>query len=320
MSEWRPRASLDVQRRRAALYNDIREFFNRRDFLEVETPLLAGAGVTEPNLRNLTTQLDSGPCAGGSRAYLQTSPEYAMKRMLAAGSGAIFQICKAFRDEELGALHQPEFTMLEWYRPGFDHRQLMDEVDEFLQGTAGFPQSERRSYAEVFSMFADFDPHAISDAALRARVAERGMLEDAEHASRDDLLDLVLSVEIAPGLGNERPCFVYDYPVSQAALARLSEGPGQVAQRFELFVNGLELANGFYELTDAEEQRRRFEADNRRRRDRNLAEVPIDAHLLAALEHGLPDCSGVALGLDRLLMLLTGSADIADVLVFPVGR
>ena len=318
-TDWQPRATFDVQRRRATLLAEVRRFFVGRGFLEVETPIIMPVGVTEPNLHNLTTRLQTPDGGNQSDYFLQTSPEYAMKRLLAMGSGPIFQIAKAFRDREIGKLHNSEFTLLEWYRPGYDHRGLMNEVEEFIRQIGNWPSAERYSYADVFEAFTDFNPHTVSDEDLRKWVATRGLLVDSESASRDDLLDLVLSVEIAPSLGNEALCFVYDYPASQAALARFSDTSPIVAERFELFINGIEVANGFHELTDASEQRRRFEADNRRRLERELVDIPLDEDLLAALQHGLPECAGVAVGLDRLLMLLTGCTDIADVLAFPLS-
>ena len=251
--------------------------------------------------------------------YLQTSPEYAMKRLLAAGSGAIYQICKVFRDGERGRRHNPEFTMLEWYRPGFDHHRLMDEVDALLQAVLGAAAAERISYADAFRRHAGIDPHAASDGELRSRVAALGVSGIAE-LDRDDLLNLLLTHTVEQRLGVSRPTFLFDYPASQAALARIRPGDPPVAERFEVFIDGVELANGFHELADPDEQRRRFAADLEERRRRGLPEVAVDERLLAALAAGLPDCAGVALGVDRLVMLKAGTRNIADVIAFPIDR
>ncbi len=317
--DWRPSASLETLRRRAELLARLRGFFAARGVLEVETPLLQAATVTDLHLHSLSVPLDV-PLAS-RRMYLQTSPEYAMKRLLAAGSGAIYQICKAFRDGEAGSSHNPEFTMLEWYRPGFDHHALMDEIDELLAEVLGASAAERSTYGEVFERHLGIDPHRVSLDHLERAAAERGIeLAGAGPADRDGWLQLLMSCVIEPRLGRGRPSFVFDFPASQAALARLRLGDLPVAERFEVYVEGVELANGFHELADAGEQRRRFEADLAQRRDSGLDDVPIDERLLAALEAGLPDCAGVAFGVDRLLMLVTGAEDLRDVVSFPIDR
>ncbi len=318
-SNWRPTASLETIRLRADVLANVRAFFAERGVLEVETPLLAAAPVTDVHLQALSCRY-CGPGANDGRPlYLQTSPEFAMKRLLASGSGPIFQICKAFRDGEAGRRHNPEFTILEWYRPGWDHHRLMDEMDELLATTLGTGPAERVSYREVFRRYADLDPHIEPLDRLVERVATLGVPSAAE-LTRDDLLDVVLTHLIEPRLGHCQPTFIHDYPISQAALARVRPGEPPCAERFEVFVEGLELANGYHELTDADDQRRRFEADLAARRELGLPPVPIDECLLAALEHGLPNCAGVALGVDRLLMLTAGTRDIADVLAFPIDR
>jgi lysyl-tRNA synthetase class 2 len=315
-SDWRPSASFDALRVRAETLASIRGFFSDRAVLEVETPALSAAAATDVHIHSLSCRPDLGD---GRPLFLQTSPEYAMKRLLAAGSGPIFQICRAFRDGEAGRRHNPEFTMLEWYRPGWDHHRLMDEVDELLAAVLGTPRSERLSYAEAFQRHAGVDPHRAPDAELAARVAK---LEPPDPAGldRDDLLNLLLSHVVEPRIGLDRPTFLYDFPASQAALARVRPADPPVAERFEVFVNGTELANGFHELADAAEQRRRFEHDVAERRRRGLPVVPLDDRLLAALEAGLPDCAGVALGIDRLIMLRLGTRDIAETIAFPIDR
>lgn len=296
-------------RARADTLAAVRAFFAARGVLEVETPLLGCATVTDPAL---------APLACADR-WLQTSPEYAMKRLLAAGSGPIYQVCKAFRGGEAGSRHNPEFTMLEWYRTGFDLAQLMAEVAELVRGLLGEKPLEMLSYGELFQRHLGVDPHRASVGELEACARERldysGRASAGRDESRDTWLDLLLSHVIEPALAGF--VFVFDFPASQAALARLrQDGDVAVAERFELYVDGLELANGYRELTDPAEQRRRFEADNAVLRARGEAERPVDERLLAALEQGLPDCAGVALGLDRLLMLKLGVDRIDDVLGF----
>ena len=320
-ADWRPTASWDGLRRRAEILTQIRSFFTTRGVLEVETPSLAGATVTDLHLASLRLQLRT---EGERRAFfLQTSPEFAMKRLLAAGSGPIFQICKSFRDDESGRRHNPEFTMLEWYRPGFDHHRLMDEMDELLSMILGCGAAERLSYAEGFARHLGLDAHAASVAELAAAAATHGIdlsIEAAADLGRDDWLSLLLTHVVEPALGRDAPTFLYDYPASQAALARIRPGAPPVAERFEVYWRGVELANGFHELSDADEQRRRFEADLEARRRAALPTPPIDERLLAALAHGLPDCAGVALGVDRLVMAALGSDDIESVLAFPISR
>lgn len=316
---WRPGASFEMLRQRARLLARIRDFFADRLVMEVETPLLCHAGVTDPNLRNLETRccLPGGDTA--RRLYLQTSPEYAMKRLLAADAGAIYQIGRVFRDGESGPLHNLEFTMVEWYRPRLDYHDIMEEVEDLLVYTLGVPYCSRLAYAEAFRQYAGLDPlDAPLDALHRAAVA-LGLQADTR-LDRDGYLDFILSHAVAPKLGIERPTFLCDYPASQAALARLLPDDPRCAARFEVFIQGIEIANGFLELTDAAEQRRRFGADNARRQVLGLSAMPIDERLLAALEHGLPACAGVALGFDRLLMIATGARRIDEVLAFGIER
>jgi lysyl-tRNA synthetase class 2 len=315
-SDWQPTATFESLRVRAGTLASIRRFFADRGVLEVETPALSAAAVTDLHLHSVACRLDLDD---RRTRFLQTSPEYAMKRLLAAGSGPIYQICKVFRDGERGRRHNPEFTMLEWYRPGFDHHRLMDEVEELLQAVLGVAAGERISYADAFRRHAGVDPHAASDGELRSRVVALGVAGVAE-LDRDDLLNLLLSHVVEPHLGSGRPSFLFDYPASQAALARVRPGNPPVAERFEVFLDGLELANGFHELADPGEQRRRFEADLVERRRHGLPEVPVDERLLAALASGLPDCAGVALGVDRIVMRKVGTRDIADVIAFPIER
>jgi lysyl-tRNA synthetase class 2 len=315
--DWRPAATLETLQARAQLLRHTRNFFSARSVLEVETPLLCTSGITDPAIEPL--KVESGRSIGGVR-YLQTSPEYAMKRLLANGSGPIFQVSKAFRDGEAGSRHNPEFTLLEWYRPGFDHHQLMREVAELVLSYLGPQPGEYHAYRDLFRQELSIDPCIVGEAELES--IARSELDVGDLSGDCDLwLDLLMSHVIEPRLADRGLCFVYDYPQSQAALARVSEVAGlPVGHRFELYVNGMELANGYWELCDVAEQRRRFIADNQRRIAAGLNEQPLDEQLLAALAAGLPDCAGVAVGLDRLLMLGSGCRDIRQVLAFDWSR
>jgi lysyl-tRNA synthetase class 2 len=317
---WRAAASLPMLQARAWLLAEIRGFFAELGVLEVETPVCSRFGTTDPAIESLRTRYTGPGAAGGVSLYLQTSPEFPMKRLLAAGSGPIYQICRVFRDAELGRRHNPEFTLLEWYRPGLDHQSLMDEVSALVARLLSDSRPEERlSYRQVFQRHLRIDPHTARVETLQRCAMQQGIAgaEGLGQENRDAWLDLLLSHLIEPHLGRGRLSYVYDYPASQAALSRVRPGDPPLAERFELYLEGMEIANGFHELADAAEQRRRFEADNATRRARGLARVAMDRHLLAALDAGLPDCAGVALGIDRLLMVLSGRSDIHQVLAFP---
>ncbi|HDY81861.1 MAG: EF-P lysine aminoacylase GenX [Gammaproteobacteria bacterium] len=315
--DWQPTAGIGRIRARAALLCKLRQFFAARGILEVETPLLCVSGVTDPAIEPL--MVEQGVSLRQPR-YLQTSPEYAMKRLLAAYGESVFQIGKAFRDGEVGARHNPEFTLLEWYRPGFGQHQLMDEVADLVRLCLGERPLHKRSYRQLFLDLLEIDPCTASIDQLQA-VAREQLDPGSLSGDRDLWLDLLMSHLIEPQLAVLGMCFVYDYPASQAALSCLVPADDViVGQRFELYVDGMELANGYFELTDAAEQRQRFEQDNLRRREHGLSERPLDERLLAAMSHGLPSCSGVALGVDRLLMLVTGVSDIREVLAFDWER
>lgn len=315
---WQPTAGREALLARARLLAQIRRFFAERGVLEVETPLLASHTVTDPFIEPFAVSgavLPAAVAPGGKR-YLQTSPEYAMKRLLAAGSGPIYQLCKAFRDDECGARHNPEFTLLEWYRPGFDEQALMDEVEALLGACLGRVDSLRLSYAALFEEVLGLDPHRATARELEQR-ARAEVDVGALRADRDTWLDLLLTHCIEPELAHRGIVGVHDFPASQAALACTREVDGvQVARRFEFYVDGVELANGYFELRDPVEQRRRFAADNTRRVALDRPQREPDPFLLAALEAGLPECSGVALGVDRLLMVAIGAASLAEVLSF----
>lgn len=320
MSDWRPSASFETLKARAELYGSVRAFFARRAVLEVDTPVLSAHATVDRHI-------DSFDVPGGG--WLQTSPEFAMKRLLCAGSGPIFQIAPVFRREERGRHHNPEFRLLEWYRPGWDHHLLMDEVEELLHalGIGSGRTFQRLSYREAFLLHAGLDPFLEPVTTLRER-ALGGALPPLDanldygrrEADRDAWLDLWMSHRVGPQLGRDAPVFLYDFPASQAALARVRNDDPPVAERFELFWQGIELANGFHELSNAGEQRRRFEADQEWREARGKVVPPLDEHFIAALHAGLPDCAGVALGLDRLLMLKLGLPDVAATMAFDSTR
>lgn len=322
--DWQPTAPLSALALRARMLARIRDFFAQRQVLEVETPLLSGAAATDPQLESLVTRYTGPGSAQGRPLYLHTSPEFPMKRLLAAGSGPIYQICKVFRDGEAGRLHNPEFTLLEWYRPGFDHHRLMDEVEALVrQALAPWLMPgpvEHLTYREAFLRHAGLDPHAAEHTQLAACAAAHGLHPPDADLSADAWRDLLLTHLIEPHLGGQGLTFLYDYPASQAALARVRPGSPAVAERFELYIAGVEIANGYHELGDAHAQHARFEADLKARRTAGRNAVPIDERLLAALAHGLPDCAGVALGIDRLLMLAAGARSLEEVLPFPISR
>jgi lysyl-tRNA synthetase class 2 len=272
---------------RAKIIAKIRQFFANKNILEVDTPLLASSSVTDPFLNPLSLLYNK------NTYYLQTSPEYAMKRLLCAGSGSIYQICKAFRNDEKGRIHEPEFTMLEWYEIGFKYEDIINQIDELLQFVLNTPPAKRFSYQELFLKYVGYDPLEITD---------------------DHILDVAFNSKIEPNL--EGVVIVYDYPASQAAL---SKKRGKVCERFEVYINGVELANGYHELTDPIEHRKRFESDLIKRKALNYPALPIDENFMAALETGLPDCAGVALGVDRLVMAALKKTHISDAVALTVG-
>jgi elongation factor P--(R)-beta-lysine ligase len=317
---WRPTISIDRLRLRAELLDRARRFFASRRVLEVDTPMVVNAPVSDVHIATATVKL-----ASGKRAWLHTSPEYAMKRLLAAGSGDIFQVCRVVRGDERGRLHNPEFTMLEWYRVGFTMDALMSDVDGLVRKLLGHEavhmRAERLTWREAFVRHARFDPIDATRAELERAAIECGFAaDDAKASDIGTLLDLIVSARVGPRLGRGGLTFVHHYPASQAALARLDPEDPRFALRFELYCEGIELANGFVELGASDEQRERFERDVRERARRKLPRTPIDQRLLAALDSGLPECAGVALGFDRVLMLAAGATHIDEVLPFPIER
>lgn len=317
-TDWQPTASIPQLRQRAALIASIRQFFAQRNVLEVDTPAMSHATVTDVHLHTFQTQFVGPGYAQGSPLFLMTSPEFHMKRLLAAGSGCIYQLGKAFRNEENGRYHNPEFTMLEWYRVGFDHHQLMDEMDDLLQLVLQCGAAERMTYQQAFLTVLGVCPLEGTMVELKSVAARLGLSDIAEaEEDRDTLLQLLFSIGVEGKIGQQVPAFVYDFPASQAALAKINPNDPRVADRFEVYFKGIELANGFHELDNAQEQLRRFEQDNHKRVEMGLAEQPIDYHLIAALQSGLPECAGVALGVDRLIMLALGCDHIDQVTAFP---
>ncbi len=325
---WQPSSNIETLKQRAAFISDIRHFFARRHVVEVETPLLSQGTVTDVHLDAFDTNFEHDTSGENKTLYLQTSPEFAMKRLLCAGSGPIFQIAKAFRNESAGRFHNPEFTMLEWYRPDFDEHQLMDELDDLLQHLLKCERGLRVSYQQVFIDNLGIDPLQASLEELKAAVLSHSPSDDWVEAetNKDTLLQWLFSIRIEPVLGfdsiskNWQPCFVYDFPSSQAALAKVNPENEQVSHRFELYFKGIELANGYFELQSEAEQLQRFEKDNQQRLSINKAAKPIDQNLIDALTVGLPSCAGVAVGIDRLFMLKVGAKSIADVISFDVSR
>lgn len=320
-SDWRPTASLETLGLRARLLQRTRAFFAARGVLEVETPQLSATAATDLHLESLA----ASPAEGGPAGWLHTSPEFPMKRLLAAGAGDIWQLARVFRGAERGRRHNPEFSLLEWYRVGWDAGRLMDEVDAFVRTlavTGGVPgETVRLSYREAFLRHAGFDPFTASVGGMADALAARGVpLPGSGGEDRNATLDLALATLVEPALDPAAPTFIYDFPASHAVLARIRPGEPPVAERFELFLGGMELANGYHELTDPDEQAARFHADLAARRARGLTEPPMDERLLAALRHGLPPCAGVALGFDRLVMILAGAKHIDEVLAFPAAR
>jgi elongation factor P--(R)-beta-lysine ligase len=322
VTDWRPSATFDALRLRARLYAAIRTFFAERDVLEVETPTLSQAGNTDPNIASFSLQF-SGRTDGAPRTrWLRTSPEYPLKRLLAAGLGDCYELGRVFRDGEAGGRHNPEFTMLEWYRVGWDHDRLIDEVATLVQAALALVGRvvavQRTSFRELYLQRLQVDPFTAQDATLRAALGDIDI--DPRGLVRDDWLDLLMTHKLQPAFEPDQLLAVYDYPASQCALARIRADDPPVAERFEVYLGPLELANGYHELGDAGEQRARFQRDLDVRRERGAAAPSLDERLLSALQAGLPDCAGVALGIDRLLMAMMGSDGIADVLAFPFAR
>lgn len=315
MSDWRPAADLEVLKLRARLFAETRRFFAERGLMEVDTPVLSAAAVSDVHIASLETRI-AGPVNRG--LFLQTSPESAMKRLLASGSGSIYQFARVFRDAESGRLHNPEFVLLEWYRLDCDPAALMDEVEALVTRLLGAaPAAQRISYRQAFQRHAGIDPFEATPDALRSVCRSAGLeqaMEDPEFG-----LDFIFSQVVQPRLGGGMT-FIYDFPAAQSSQATVRPGTPAVAERFELLIDGIEIANGYRELDDPTEQARRIDSDLARRRRLGKPGISADRRLIAALEHGLPACSGVAVGFDRLVMLAAGLDDLRGAVAFPIDR
>jgi elongation factor P--(R)-beta-lysine ligase len=321
MSDFLPTASWPALRLRDERLRKLRQFFHERGFIEVDTPLLSADVVVDQHLEPFGIEVPSGG-QGPRRMWLQTSPEFAMKRLMASGGEAIFQVTHAFRQEEQGPLHNPEFTMVEWYRRGDGLAEGMQLLSELADALLGRGQAEMMTYQAAFERYAGVDPHAAETDALADVARQRGVAipQSFSTADRDAWLDLLLVELVEPHLGPVRPLIMYDYPASQAALARVRPGPPAVAERFELYADGIELANGYHELLDADVLRQRNRENNRRRATQGKPMLPEESRLLAAMEAGLPACTGVAMGFDRVVMLAAGAEELSAVMPFTFDR
>ena len=318
-----PTATIEMLRQRAEVVRSIRSFFDQRNFFEVETPTISHDIVVDRYLHPIgVTKSDLTGRAGDSdqRLWLQTSPEFGMKRLVAAGAVAIYQICKAYRRDEIGRIHNPEFTMLEWYRAGDDLVTGMDLLAELVETILDTPKTERLSYREAFKKFADIDPFESSIESLQNTVRTASVTVELEGESRDDCLNVILSEIVEPNLGVGAPTIIYDWPASQAALAMVRDDEHSVAERFEIYVNGVELANGYHELLEARELSRRNSINNQMRVKDGNQLLPEGSRLLDAMRKGIPQCAGVALGVDRLVMLALGAKSVSEVMAFTIDN
>ncbi|WP_211827174.1 EF-P lysine aminoacylase EpmA [Kistimonas asteriae] len=324
--DWKPSASFSELRRRGELLRGIREYFHAEQVLEVETPMLSCAATVDPHIDSFSAEFCPVGTSARQTVYLHTSPEFPMKRLLAAGSEDIYYLGRVFRNGEAGGRHNPEFTMLEWYRLGIDHHALMDDVSALLASVTPFREVGRYSYQQLFEQHFEINPHTASDQALEKLVHEK-VDASLQGLARNDWLDLLFSTVIEPELGGcengqLEGVYVYDFPASMSALSRImtDQAGQQVAARFELFINGVELANGYHELADGEEQDARFCNDQEERKSLGRPVYPYDQRMVNALKEGFPDCAGVAMGIDRLHMLMAETRQIADVLAFDFHR
>ena len=320
-NDFLPMANLEVLRQRAEIMQRIRRFFDERNFFEIETPILSHDIVVDRYLHpiGISKKEVTGVVGDADEMlWMQTSPEFGMKRVLAAGAEAIYQICKSFRQGEMGDRHNPEFTMLEWYRCGDDMQSGMKLLSEFVEEILQKPATQERSYREAFSWFASVDPFDATIEELKSVARKNGVsIVDHEDNDRDGWLNLILSEVVEPQLGLESPVIVYDWPESQAALATVRSEDPPVAERFEIYVDGVELANGYHELLDADELVKRNSINNQHRVKDGSHLLPEESRLLEAMKHGIPGCAGVALGIDRLVMLALGANSIREVVAFP---
>ncbi|VFP84362.1 Elongation factor P--(R)-beta-lysine ligase [Candidatus Erwinia haradaeae] len=323
MDTWHPNASIVNLFQRASIIAKIRRFFSDRKVLEVETPTLSQSTVTDVHISSFQTYfLRPGEQENQAlKLWLTTSPEYHMKRLLAAGSGPIYQLCRSFRNQEIGRYHNPEFTMLEWYQPNYDMYRLMDEVNELLQYILQCKPAKFLSYQEVFLRYLNLDPLLADTHQLQKKADQLGVGNVSQNEEdRDLLLELLFVSGIENKISTENPTFIYHFPVAQAALSTINKYDRRIAERFEVYFHGIELANGFHELTDSNEQLQRFARDNDKRATSGLPQQPIDPYLVGALDYGMPESAGVALGVDRLVMLALEVDQISDVIAFAVDR
>lgn len=320
-ADFQPTATWERLRLRAALLRRLRAFFDARGFLEVETPAMSADTVVDRHIDPFPVEGVLGGCP--RPFYLQTSPEFHMKRMLSAGATAIYQVCRVFRREEIGPLHNPEFTMVEWYRAGDDQQSGMQLLSDLVEELLGRGACEQVSYGEAFARFVGLDPHTAAAAELEAAARRLGVAAPESYygsGDRDAWLDLLLGELVQPRLGCGAPAILYDYPASQAALAQVRREDPPVAERFELYIDGVEIANGYHELLDAAELRRRNAAVSAQRVADGKPALPEESRLLAAMESRMPPAVGVALGFDRLCMAAAGAKEISEVIAFPVDR
>lgn len=321
--DFRPAASWEVLRLRSEMLRKTRDFFHKRGFVEVETPLLSHDVVVDRHLDPVRVTLPDDPRKPdvGRTMWLQTSPEFGMKRLMAAGGEAIFQITRAFRGAEQGSRHNPEFTIVEWYRRGDSYQEGMTLLSDLSQALLGLGPARQLTYEEAFRQYAAINPHQATAAEIALKLASYKIpIPQGAADDRDMLLDLLLTERVEPHLGFETPTILCDYPPSQAALAQVRDEDPPVAERFELYVRGIELANGYHELLDPQILRERNHAANQLRAADGKPPLPVESRLLAAMDHGLPQCTGCALGFDRVVMIAAGKSTIAEVLGFPIER
>lgn len=318
---WEPSSSIETLIQKSKIISNIRFFFSERKIMEVDTPILSRSTVTDINLVSFKTNYNNLNSFKKLKLWLITSPEYHMKRLLAAGSGAIYQICHSFRNGELGRYHNPEFTILEWYQPFYSMKKLIQEIDEFFQIILKCNESDKISYQDIFIKFLEIDPLSANFTQLY-KVSQKLKLDHliGLEKDRNKLIQLLFALAIEPNLGKEKPLFVYHFPKEQASLAAINIKDSRISERFEVFFKGIELGNGFYELTNCDEQKKRFIEDNKKRLTENLPCQKIDNFFLDSLSHGLPPCSGIALGLDRLIMLILNKKSVDEVISFPLDR
>lgn len=314
---WRPGTTTDIRRLRAAVYRHVRDFFHERRVMEVETPMISSAANSDPQIESLAVSGHDNP--GTSHRFLRTSAEFAMKRLLAAGSGPIYELGRVFRSGEVGHWHEPEFTMLEWYRPGFIMTDLIDETCELLSDlfwrfAARKPEIRKHGYVSLFIERTGLSPISATVAELSSRCESEGLHTDG--LTRDALIDGLMALVVQPSLEDACLHIISDYPADQAALARLCDDNPELASRFEVFYGSVELANGYHELIDAEELEQRFDDEIQKRRANQQVTNPVDQNLIDATFIGMEDCSGIALGMDRLLMCLSAVSDIRQVINF----